>query len=57
MSHPDPRDEGAHYKEDGVTHYPKKKNRRLSDTVQGWAHSMMSPHEKALSKSKRRQGK
>lgn len=52
MSHPTGSEHS--YPEDNVTHYPRKKNIKMGHTVAKWAHSVMSPQEKALSKSNRR---
>lgn len=56
MSHPNPSQESS-YPEDKVTHYPKRKRVRMSQTVNKWATSLMSPHEKALHKAKGRHEK
>lgn len=67
MSHPNPsHDRKNEYHEDKVTSYKRQhnplsniskrkgKSSQLGNLVQDWKHSMMSPHEKALDKSVRR---
>lgn len=68
MSHPNPsHDRGNEYPDDGYKPHKRVHPRplssvihrkggssQLSNVVQGWKHSMMSPHQKALDKAVRR---